>query len=249
MDQFIYLSPDNRRSSVIARDARPDGFRSRIPFTLSPSKPIAFLFRQIASPNFELLWFLKKSKLLGFEPVIIEHINDRFSFHNVFKRALVSPPTVSGRGRDGRVIWSRLKILHHDVAEGAPLNSIYLSDGTSLIDYHHKSFSSIIGADCPSIIDLSELIPSAFLGAHRYYNDLLGLLLEDCVLFEDFVVDRCTEQFFSRVVKPAFESIASSSGRAPKIARLIYGSRAALPVWNFYPSSKIDSRRLGTRAL
>ena len=246
MDECIYLSSIELKEAAASQVYIQENNRAKLFSDIHPAKPVALLFRQIATPNYELLWFLRKSRKLGFEPVVIEHVSDQFCVHNSFKRSLVSLPIVNGRSKNGKIIWNRLKILHHDRAESKPIKSIYLTNGESLVDFHHRILISAFGENCPALIDLSELIPSASLGAIHYYKDLFNLLLGNYVLFEDFVVDESTEDFFVRIVWPSFKAVVHSSGRSPKIARLIRGKRAASPLWNSYPLITTDRIKRGS---
>lgn len=247
MDSSIYLSLAKIRSLGSALSVAEGGQNDKLCSSISKDKPVAFLFRQIATPSFELLWFVKRAKRLGYEPVVIEHTSDRFSVHNSYKRSLISLPIVTGRGRNRQLIWRRLKIANQDDAEGRILKSIILDSGESLVSFHHRMLVSILGDRCPHLIDLSTITKSAHLGAEAYYGELFELLLGNCVLFEDFVVDKQTLDFFLRVVSPAFVDVVKRKGFSPKIGRLIYGSRAALAVWNSYPSLAVSNLSLGTR--
>ena len=236
MDRSIYLSPIDLRSLGRTPDATEGALDRGCLGSGLTNKPVAYLFRQIATPSFELLWFVRRVKLLGFEPVILEHTSDRFSVHNTYKRSLISLPIVTGRGRDGRIIWNRMKIANHDEVEGQALNSIVLRNGENLVSFHHRMLGLALGNQCPSRVNLATIVSSAYLGAAQYYRDLMELLIGNFVLFEDFVVDNQTLQFFQRVVSPAFEEVVERTGFRPKVGRLIYGQRAALPLWNSYPS-------------
>jgi hypothetical protein len=95
----------------------------------------------------------------------------------------------------------------------------------------------LLGADAPDCVDISSVLATAGQGAGTYYRDLFKLLSGPVVLFEDFVVDRQTRDFFDRVVAPAFDEVALETGTQPQIARLTPTRWASWSYWNAYPSS------------
>lgn len=204
------------------------------------SRPVALLFRQIASPNYETICFVRKARRHGLEPVVLEHRGDRFSVHNPYKRSLVTLPIVVGKDRHGRPITRTRKLVEHNSADGRPFASLTTDTGESLISYHHRKLACVMGADTPRFVDLSEVVASASAGARSYYADVLRLLMSQAVLFEDFIIDEQTAAFFAKVVRPAFEEVVSEGGRTPQVVRLTHGRRACLSIWNAFPPTMID---------
>lgn len=238
MDREIYIS----QKELISRrdDGRWKYFPSALARQLSINQPIALLFRQIATPSFEMFSFIRKSRRLGLEPVVIQHRHDNFSVHNSYKRSLAIMPIALGKNRHKEIVWRRQKLLLLDDIESQKLNSIILPSGESLVGYHNRHLYGAFGSYAPRIVDLSEIIPSAQCGAKVYYRDLLCLLTGNVVLFEDFVVDGQTSLFFSSTVLPAYESASKIMCGRPQIARLAFGRRASSPIWNYYPVSILD---------
>lgn len=239
MDRDIYISNEDlirRRDQNAWKDCSTPLSRY-----LRTDRPIALLFRQIATPSFEVWSFVRKARRFGLEPVILEHVNDRFSVHNSYKRSLAVMPIALGKNCYNEIVWRRQKLAKLDSLEGCKLKSIKLASGESLVSYHHRKLYGAFGARAPRLVDLKEIVPSVAFGAQGYYHDLLNLLHGNVVLFEDFVVDPQTADFFTRVVLPAYEgSLMKMSGR-PQIARLTFGGRSASPFWNYYPPSVSDS--------
>lgn len=240
LDERIYVDPAkfSRQRPIHLENAHETRNERR---ALLKDHPIAILFRQIATPNYETAWFVRKAQHYGFRPVIIEHRTDRFSVHNSYKRSLVTPRIVMGRNKHGRTIVTQQKLIEHNSAEGKPLDSLLTVTGEKLLAYHHRKLHAIMGSQAPVTIDLSDIMSTATHGPSAYYVDVFKLTTGRAVLFEDFVVDAATDSFFTRVVKPAYEFALSSTGDRPKVVKLTQGRWAASPLWNAYPTAMIDS--------
>lgn len=240
LDGGIYVDPHELSRYRLLDQGRVDGARSNLRGMLK-DQPIAILFRQVATPNYETAWFARKARHYGFRPVIIEHRADRFSVHNSYKRSLVTPRVVMGRSRHGHAIVRQQKLVEHNSAEGRPLETIVTASGENLVAYHHRKLHALMGPQAPVVIDLSEIMSTAMCGPSVYYVDVFKLTTGRAVLFEDFVVDEATNSFFMRIVKPAYDLALSSTGGRPKIVKLTHGRRAESPLWNSYPAAMIDA--------
>lgn len=240
MDRGIYLSLSELKNVLLVDKTKSCTLKHNM--KPSPYKPIALLFRQIATPSYEVLLFVRKAKRLGLEPYILEHRTDLFSVHNEFKRSLVSLPIMVGKDSSGRAIMRRQKLLHQDSIEKKRLEAIQLDTGESLISYHHRKLLGELGADSPRFIDLNDLVCTASNGAAAYYHDLLRMLTGRVILFEDFIIDKSTKEFFKRVVEPAFSAARNDMSSNPQIARLTQGHRAGWQIWNSYPPSIADDK-------
>jgi hypothetical protein len=109
LDKEIYVGlRDVMASATLSEEtvrAWPDELSRRV------SKPTAMLARHIASPNYELLWFVRLARRHGFRALVLEHTSDRFSSQNPVKHALAAMPIVRGRSRNGQLIVRPQKIF------------------------------------------------------------------------------------------------------------------------------------------
>lgn len=240
-DADIYLPMEGQQASARAGGPRMDWPLARLR-RRSFRRPVAILFRQIATPNYEMLWFLRKATRLGLDPIVVEHRLDRFCAHNACKRTLVTLPIIVGKDRHGRPITRRQKLIEHNSAEGQPLQALATRWGEGLVAYHHRKLRCTLGTKAPRLVDLSEVVDSAADGPAAYYADLLSLLTNQVFLFEDFVVDDQTRSFFERVVAPAYDRAALALGQRPQVVRLTHGHHVNSPYWLHYPSAMLDER-------
>ena len=90
--------------------------------------PSAVLFRQVATPNYELRSFLRASRRLGLRPVILTYHQDRMSHRNLFKRSLVAPMFIEGTNRLSQPIWRRRPVINVETVEKVRLAEIVMGD-------------------------------------------------------------------------------------------------------------------------
>lgn len=223
--------------------------------------PTAVLARHLASPNYEMLWFSRFARRNGMRTLVIEHGTDIFTVNNPAKVALVALPIVTGRDSHGRLIVRREKLAKPDVAEGRRLVDVQTQTGERLRDYHHRKLVEVLGDDRPDILDLRDVFSSTSLRPSVYYPEFFKMLTGPLVLFEDFVTDDRTANFFRSTVLPAWRRAVSETARRPQIARLSPEGRASSPIWSAYPVTAaegsiwsrqrrpVDLRELSARGL
>jgi hypothetical protein len=206
------------------------------------SRPTVMLARHIATPNYELLWFVRLARKHGFRALVLEHTSDRFSSRNPVKHALATMPIVRGRSRNGQLIVRPQKIFQISEYEGQPLRNVHTHWGEDLVGYHHRKLTETLGPDTPDLIDMTELLPADAGCPARYYRALFKLLSGYLVLLEDFIADQDTSEFFSRTVLPAWQDAVSDTGKQPQVVRLTQGRLTSSPIWNAYPASVGDGQ-------
>ncbi len=242
LDDDIYLTLDEVKARAAGAEAGPDGPAPSAAPSPAPRipGPTAILARQVATPNYELLWFARQARRHGFRPLVIEHAGDRFTVHNPTKRALATLPVVVGRSRDGRAILRRQRIVEPEAAEGRRLDAVLTRTGERLLDYHHRKLRAVMGPAAPQVVDLRDVLPEEATRPARYYVEFFKLLSGGAVLFEDFVADEQTAGFFQGTVLPAWREAVAQTGRRPQIVRLGPGKRTSSPRWIAYPPAMAD---------
>jgi hypothetical protein len=234
-DDGLYLSPGGASLLASCPARLPEPWSKLMPDP-QVQRPLAILARQVATPNYETLWFVRLARRQGWQTLILEHRSDRFTVNNATKCNLGRLRVVAGRSRDGRVITQRHKLLDPTAAEGRRLDELRTQSGEGLVDYHHRKLRQVLGADTPAIADMSEAVESWNQGPSAYYVEFFRRLAGPVALFEDFVVDERTARFFGRVVQPAFEQVLSE-GQRPQIIKLTPGPQMSSSLWSSYPAS------------
>jgi hypothetical protein len=72
---------------------------SKIPFIFH--SPIAVLFRDVATPNFETARFMQMAQDIHLRPIIFEYLDDTFVSNNPLKQALGKVHVFYGTGKKG----------------------------------------------------------------------------------------------------------------------------------------------------
>jgi hypothetical protein len=238
VDEEIYVRLEDVSSptDAVLSDFWPEALRPHL------KGPTAILARQIATPNYEMLWFTRLARRHGLHALIVEHASDWFTVNNPTKLALGSLPIVTGRSRDGQMIMRRQRMLDPSAAEGQRLDEVVFRSGERLIDYHHRKLRDVMGPNTPDVLDLMDLLPSGLGEPSNYYVEFFKMLAGPLVLFEDFVIDDQTAAFFRGTVLPAWQTVVASTQRRPQIVRLGPDRRTSSPMWSAYPASVSDDQ-------
>jgi hypothetical protein len=200
------------------------------------SQPRAILFRQVATPNYELRRFLRVCRRQGFEPVILRYHADKMSCHNQFKRSLVHPMFVKGVGKGGKPYFVKRHLLRIDTVDNLPMREIRIS-GKSLPDFHDCLLREALAGVDVRTIEGSDWFGKYQRGARDYYVDIFTGLTDGSVLFEDFISDSEEARFFSEVVRPAFLEASRLIKKPPAVVPLCPNRRMESALWYAYPES------------
>ena len=227
-------------------DARAFGARravrgaGKFEFPVPIDQPTAILFRQLASPNYETLFFVRRATAAGFRPMIVEYHFDRISVHNPYKRALLTQRVIRGRNRNGRPIFRRNNLVDHSIADGQRICDITTRAGESLIALHRSYMNRAFRNAPPLCLDLSNCFGAYANGAPEYYLDFFRLFVNSKAVFvEDFVTQDREADFFERVVRPAFGHVVAETGVTPQIVRMTE-RHSTSPYWYYYPGRVIS---------
>lgn len=191
--------------------------------TLPTDKPAAYFARQIATCRYEDIVFQNIARSAGLTPVWIEFVEDKFVTHSPYKRSLVHRYYCAGRGRKGGWKISKRNGIKIDQYDGKPMSMIRLSDGQSLVEYHHALQDMFL--DGPIRQDLSKHLQS-YGTSHEFYYPFLSMFLLHGVLVEDY--HECSDNksrdmeidFAKKVFEPTWQRIVDEVGLQPIIIHL-----------------------------
>ena len=196
-------------------------------------RPRAILFRQIATPNYELRRFLRLCARSGYAPVILQYHADRMSCHNTFKRSLVAPMFLEGISGNGRPIFRRRVLENIEKVDRLRIFEVSIS-GRTLPAFHNELLRLALPDEPVELIEGSHWFGKYSAGAREYYVDLFAALTGNLILVEEFITDA---SFFDRVVRPAFDAACTMIGQRPLVRRLCDNRRRESPLWLAYPAS------------
>lgn len=197
--------------------------------------PRAVLWRQVATPNYELRSFLRSARRLGLKPVVVTYPEDTMCSRNAFKRALVAPLFIEGVNRLGQPIWRKRQMVNVQSVENVPFGDIWIGN-RELPALHHELLQIALPDTEFSVIDGSDWRAKQG-GSYDCYLNICASLDDKITLFEDFMTNEAETKFFDAVVRPALLEAAKALGREPAILPICKGCRAASPLWYAYPDS------------
>jgi hypothetical protein len=190
----------------------------------------AFLFRFIATPNFETIRFLKLAREHGLLPVVGEYHSDKYAPCNPNKRALGLPGFLS---EDKSVVHIKVVGRHPN---SQPLCDMHTRWGQSLVEFHHGLYAhELNGLGNAFFVDYSRQYAIAGANPQEQYPEVFRAAVADGIIFEDFLVDETECQFTREVVLPAFDEVTERFGLRPLIVRIASVGQEESPDWLWYP--------------
>lgn len=195
--------------------------------------PYAVLFRNIASPDLEFMYFLKIAKEHNLKPLVLEYTKDKFSTRNADKICLTKLAIFEKRDKNGNAIVQYKKIVDMKGSDNKRFDEIETVDGRNLVQLHHELVQKMALHQI-DIIDISDWISRNGGSAKEYYMSFFAFFIAHGVLFENFVTDESEAQFERDVVLPAFDAVQSFFGLRPLIVSLADDPND--PYWWSYPA-------------
>lgn len=205
----------------------------------------AFLSRDIATPNFEAIFFLEKvSSLKEFTPVFWEYLQDKFTPNiNIVKYYLGILHFYFGKGRHGGIKADCFKVIDYNLNDGKKICDIQTLWGADFVEFHHNLLHAYLESHSKSAIlfDASPWYAKIGHGIKNYYKKALMIFLKTGILFENFnLEDKFERSFIENVFLPAFLDIYHETGCKPLIVNLDEIMSAYQETWHFYPSELLD---------
>lgn len=184
-------------------------------------EPRAVLFRNIASPDFEFLYFLELSKQCGLKPVILEYLHDTFSTRNADKLGLAKMAIFEKKNKKNESIVCYKKIIDIKANDNKKFIEIETEteDKKRLVDFHHDLISRLAPADV-DVFDMSAWISRNGNTAIEYYKKFVILFIAHGVLFEDFITSPSEANFASKTIVPAIDNTFNLFSATPMICPL-----------------------------
>ena len=209
-------------------------------------RPHLIFFRQVATPNYETINFLKLANKLEIEPCIIEYTEDKFvSTHNEYKRGLGKLPLFqfTDRNKDDAVRYTT--VLDFNSSVGKHIAEVRTTTGQSLRELHHDLFDVVTGVKASDIaIDASSWFSIFNSAAKDYYYPFLSLFVKHNILAEIFLeLDPHERRFTETVVRPAYKAVTSTFGVKPLVLNYLPSHEQTRRFWNCYPNSAGDYLR------
>ena len=205
-----------------------------IPDHFNKEKPILYLSRHLATPNYEALRFIEVCKLGGLPLVIGQDLKGTFVGNNELKRGLAKLAVTRGLSHTLNEIIEYFTIVDFSTEQGKPLSEVKTKAGTPIAKLHEKLLREIY-PNSVEIVDESEWIDrNSRNDIVKQYEKMLALMTVHGVMFESYPETEL--DFVKSVLQPSFEKIEKEIGVRPLIVELISDEMELHRDWNSYPS-------------
>ncbi len=205
-----------------------------IPEHFTYSKPIFYLSRHIATPNYEALRFIEITEEYNLPRVIGIDSQDTFISKNELKRALGKMPVTKGTARSGDEIIENFTVIDFAKYDGCSFDQIVTHFGKPLSEFHNTLLREIY-PDKVLVRDESSWISRHHRGdLLPQYKHMLALLCVHGIMFESYPPEEST--LVQNILEPAFLEVERIIGVKPLIVELIGNELEKVRNWNGYPS-------------
>ena len=191
---------------------------NNIPEPLKESGKNGVQFRQIATPNHDVHWFIELTKDNGLKTIFFEYHNDKFTSNNSFKHSLGQLRIHNKINKRGDHIEEKITIFDFNVYNGKKFKDILTLWSEPLLDFHKKLFE-ICGYKKEDLCFYDGSMWFEKNGAHAvdYYTNFILLFTYHGILFENFMLNGTEGEFTKNIFLPAFEKAYQKSGVKPLI--------------------------------
>lgn len=229
LDEALELLRE-RRADENLRAAVADFHRIHPPDFL-PDVPCAFWFRHISTPNHEFELFASTTNATGMQPICFEYSNDIFVAYNRDKYRLCRPLFKAPNHNYSPRITNICEI------GGQRLCDITLSNGVSLLEFHHAMLDEAFPGFEHNLRDFSLWFSSARRNGYAYLH-YLALFVWNGILFENFIAADPGERRFARErVVPSYAKAIEIFGVKPLIVRLLPADTENDEHWRAHPGA------------
>ena len=205
-----------------------------VPEHFKGDKPILYLARHIATPNFETLRFIEVCKDKNLPLVISQDLKGKFVTNNALKKSLGKMSVVRSTARNGDEITENFTIINFDECQGKLFCDINTCFNEKLSDFHMCLLKEIYPKEI-KVVDESDWIDKNNReNLIEQYKKMLALLIVNGIMFESYPPEEAS--LVKETLKPAFEYITSMFGLKPLIVELIPPHMEEEKNWNGYPS-------------
>jgi hypothetical protein len=190
-----------------------------IPEPLRKIDKYAINGKQIATPNFDVRWFLNTINDYNLKPFFYEFHSDKFTSKNYFKHSLCQLLIHKNKNtKNGDYIEEKITIVDFNKYDGKLLNEIKTLGGESLIDFHRKLFS-VYDYKIEDFIfyDGSSWLKRNGGFANNFYEKDLLLYVCHGILFENFLSTEEDGDFTKKIFLPSFKKVFDLCGVKPLI--------------------------------
>lgn len=191
--------------------------KGNIPEPLQQIGKNGVMFRQVATPNFEMRYFIELTKDHGLRTNFFEYHDDKFTSNNPYKHSLGQIRIHHDkRNKNGKTIEEKITIVDFAKYDGKPLNQVLTNNGEYIINIHKELFN-LYNYHNNIYYDVSDWIKENGGHAVDYYTNFILLFIYHGILFENFLFTEQEGEFTKTVLLPSFDKALQLAGVKPLI--------------------------------
>jgi hypothetical protein len=192
---------------------------NNIPLPLKNIDKNGVMFRQVATPNYEIRWFIELTKDYNLKTNFFEYHNDKFTSNNSYKHSLGQLIIHKDKkNKKGENIEEKISIVDFNKYNGKKLSEVMTLQGESLINFHKKFFSIYnYNLNDSNFYDASQWFKDNGPVAINYYTNFILLFICHGILFENFLFCGDEGDFTKKILLPAFKKAYTLAGVKPLI--------------------------------
>jgi hypothetical protein len=247
-NQLVYTSLpealkilDERKRNVKLMKKVEKLLKGHIPRLMENCDKCAVLFRQVATPNYEIKRFISIAKQYDLHPLIFEHHNDIFSpDNNEYKYSLGKMPIHKiVKGKPGSEIKEHITIVDFNAYKGKKIKDVKTLWGEPLVDFHKFLFSDYFKNEKVVVWNASELYKKqGSKNPFELYKYLFLFFIYHGILFENFLTSKSAEGDFTKtVVLPALNYVIEQVGVKPLIVPIEPIENEHDEYWMYYDNN------------
>lgn len=217
---------------------RVEDFVGEVP-SVFKDKPKAVIFRNIATPNFELQIAQEYAYLLGLDLVVVEYTADKFCTRNRDKLHLGKMMFFDNKCKSQVIAKENIiSIKEQDNKCFRDIDTIW---GENLVLFHHRIFKKA-GFEKVEFFD-AAILKEKGLSPYEIYLEILGFCIGNAVLLENFLIkaDKGEAKFTEQIIIPAFTEVMNKAGHKPLIIPLLGCDGEGNICWQYYPDKIKES--------
>lgn len=209
--------------------------------TVFTNEPTFSFFRQLCTPNFETHRFITISDSIGFTPIIVTYVADKFTAANILKLAFARLKFCNSI-REGDAPSPSLKIIDIVKSDGKVFTDIQTVWGERLDHFHERIFRERYPHVVKDqIYDISSWYLRNGGRAKDYYDKLMLLFVQNTILFDNFILEDAYERrFIKEIFLPAFIRAWILTKLKPLVVSLEPTDMERDEFWTSYPENIVS---------
>jgi hypothetical protein len=237
IEEAIYLLDSRQKQNLeLPYFDVPEPLLGHLKAKDKPYRHIAIMFRQIATPNYEMHRVVELCDKYNLNLLILTIKEDKFCAGNACKHALGRMGFFEGLGRKGGKKIRYSTIIDFNKFNGHPLQECKTFRGQSFVEFHQNLlFQDIPQLNTENIADCSEWFLKQRDITCNWYRANLKLFLKHAILFETFVLSGSELDYTLTYILPAFQEIINVFGVKPLVVHSEAPDREGDEYWQLYP--------------